>query len=283
MKSTRRRAWTTLATVIAVVAGPGRDTGLCAQVTEDRGIVTTLGLGFSMDWFGSRDLLISRRPWTGGGVTQNGFFLSFRTARSWHEINGWFGTLDTSPGRSFEFLRGSRRVSTVPAETDVVDASYTWLERVEGRWWLGVSATAQAMHTRYEMGTGAAEGFLYYAGLAMAGRREVGFGPGRSLTLSLRIPLLGWVARSPYSTVDEARLQANSDVLHRLRHGEISTPDELQAVSGRAAYTHLLREHVGLHAAARLAWVRFADGPDYSALRAGLDLGLVFQWSGGAR
>ncbi len=253
-----------------------------AQDRDDETTRVTVGVGVSADYVRTLDGLISPRPHDGAGITQNGVFVSIEDPESYHEIDFWLGKLDVTSG-SFPFRRGTTTVQSPDSETEILDAAYTYMARLTGNVWMGLSLAANAIHTQYELGAGAAEGFLYAASLrlALGGTRDLS--EQASLRFGLRVPLVGWATRPTYSTVDEARFQSGSDVWHRLEQGHVFSPLSLQGVSGRASLLQALGEHVGVRAAIRFDYTRHHDQAVFESFRAGLDLGIVIRWPGAAR
>jgi hypothetical protein len=278
-----RRMHVALTVATIAITGIACESRAAAQCTTGDNTSGIVGLGVSADYLGSRDLLISPRPWHGTGLSQNGFIVTLCSGSSMHEAGAWVGALDVAPDGRFSFLRGNARVSPESSQAELFDVSYSWLRRLSDRWWLGASAAARATHTRYEMGTGAAEGYLYWLGFQITGRRDFELGGGRSFSLSLRLPVFGWAARSPFSTVDEERLQSGNDIIHRIRKGEVFTPMNLLGLATRLTYLHPLGERFGVWSALRLGYVSYTDGPRYKEFRAGMDLGASIRWSGGGQ
>jgi hypothetical protein len=272
-----------LGLAVLTLAASGRCRTVSAQPPAGEGFVTSLGVGVSGDHLATRDRLVSPRPHRGSSLGQKGFFLSVAGAKSCHEVELRTGSLAVASGDPFRFERGGRGVITPESETELVEASYTFLRRITERSWVGVSVAGDASHTKYELGVSGAESFLYQLSLQLTGRRDVDLGPRRWLGIQLRLPLLAWVARPTFSTVDEARLQAGSDVLHRLGNGKLATPLELRGLSGRIAFHQVLGSHVGFRAAMRLGYVRHDDPERFEAVRAGLELSLLIRWPGGDR
>jgi hypothetical protein len=269
-----------LIVAVSVTAWVGMRSPCAAQDRDGAGVVTRFGLGFSADYFASLDPLVSPRPYSGTDVHQNGFFLSLSTGGSDHEIEARYGKLAVASDEGFSFTRGGRSVSTPESESEVVSASYTLLLRLANRWWAGFALAADATHTKYELGASASEGFLYFGSMDLAGRHDIDIGTGRALQLRLRIPLIGWATRPTYSTVDEARLQANGDISHRLKHGDWVTSADLQAVWGRMRFQQEVGSHVGVHAALRFGYVRHVREERFESLSIGLDLGAFLRWPG---
>jgi hypothetical protein len=268
---------------VGAVAALGLNSPCTAQHPDAAGVVARLGLGVSADYFASLDPLVSPRTYSGTDVHQNGFYLSFATPGSDHEIEGWYGKLDVASDGGFNFTRRGQNVGTPESEAEILSASYTLLLRLANRWWAGFAVAADASHTKYEFGASAAEAFLYFVSLDLAGRHDFDLGPGRALQLRLRIPLVGWATRPPYSTVDEERLQASSDVSHRLEQGDWFTPASLRGVSARMRIQQELGSHVGVHAALRFGFVRYHGKGRFDSIRAGLDLGAFLRWPGSDR
>lgn len=246
--------------------------------------VTTFGVSVRADYLRSRDALVSPRAYQGFGLSQNGFVIGVRTAGSIHELTGWIGTVDIGSGDRFDYTVAGRSARTPSSEAELGEGAYTYLRPISGgRLWLGLAASLQTTHTRYELAAGVAEGFLYVAAVEAVGRREFALQGDRILLVSLRLPLLGWSARPRYSTVDEDRLTASSDFLHRMNQGRLRALHQLRSASARIGLIEPLGDVFAVRGGVILGYSRDPDPEPYSALRAAFDLALTVTWPGADR
>ncbi|NNF26213.1 MAG: hypothetical protein HKO53_07840 [Gemmatimonadetes bacterium] len=253
-------------------------TGLGAQ---ESATVTTLGLSVATDYFANQDALVSPRRHDGVGVGPGAFTIAVERPGSRHGFGIGLRRLDIAAGPNFSYTIRGGQARTIDSEVTLVDAFYSYMRRLDdGRWWLGGAASLNLAHSEYEFGAGAAEGFLYVASLQAVGGRTLMSEEDRSLAVRVRLPLLAWVARPPFSTVDEERLQSSNDFFHRLGTGEVVLPGDYSAVAAIADYRQALSDHLGLSVAGRLEYVRHSDQGQFISARAGIDIGLSVQWGG---
>lgn len=258
----------------------------CLRAQQDavgQGSEWSLGFGFRVERFTSQDRLVSPRPHHGIGPSQGGITLDVRTPASRHRFAVWFGALDVADDPfSYQGRGGPRSVPNGSAELG--EAVYSFTHRVgDSPWWMGAEASADVAHVEYEFGSGSADGFLYYGALGAAVIRDVDVGRERRLELQLGIPLVAWTARSPFTTVDEERLQASSDFFHRVGTGRLTGIPTLAALRFAAVFTAPMTSRTAFRAAGRIAYTRHDDPETFTALRTGVDLGFSLRFGGGVQ
>ena len=273
--------WAALATAFGLGMAPAGGVGDGLQGQEQPRL-TTFGLSARFDHFAAVDPLASPRLHGGSGFSQNGFVVSLETDRTLHQLEAWYGSVPVTADDGFSYRGRFGSLRTERSSAALGDAAYRHLRRMgDSPWWLGFALSFQVNHIEYEFSAGSAEGFFYVAAFEVDGRRSVELGDGRRLLFDLRVPLLGWAARPRYSTVDEERLQENSDFLHRISTAKPVTPADFQAATARVQYEHPLGRRLGFRSAAQVGYSRHDGAADYRALRFGVEAGLTIGWGGG--
>ena len=277
--------WNTLAIALAlslltmlgvpgtrVDAGIAANAGLAAQQFRPR---AAAGLSLRVEHFGNHEGLVSPLPFAGIGPSQVGAFFTLESDTWSHRIDIAFGTMGIAASDGFS--EGSLGTGRSPDQSQVSlgDASHTTLRRLgTGPWWVGIASSFELEHSEYELGAGAAEGFLYALSASLTGRRDVWLGSNGRLSAELSVPLLAWVARPTFSTVDEERLMAPSDLGHRLRTGAWEGPLDYQTASARVDHHSALAGRIGGRAGVRFGYRRHTAGGHYASARLSFDVSL---------
>lgn len=174
-------------------------------------------------------------------------------------------------------------VETGPTGSTLVDLRVAHGRRVLDRAWtleVGGSFTTHLEQHYYPYGfTGVAN---YLGTLSLSPWVEAGFEPGKRHHVSVEawLPVLTWVARSPYAVHDDEYLWHTRDtnplaVASRfIGAGEMSTPLSYQSVHLRTTWSIDLSEHLGLLVAGRLDAVHLTDPSPLAELQLGVNAGL---------
>ena len=241
---------------------------------------TVIALSLAAEGLSNQDDLVSARRLDGSSLGLGHVSVTHTDGPARHEFRIGLRSLELTSQDPFSYQVRGGALRSPPSEATVGDASYAYSRKVGSSWHVGGAAGLDVEHTEYEYGAGSAEGFLYVASVQALLERTILEGP-RSLAVQVRIPLVSWVARPPFSTVDEERLQADNDFLHRLGTGETAFPGRLWLVDGRARYRQVLSGRLAWIADLRVRYARYDDPSAIRSLRYGADLGFGVRFGGG--
>ena len=240
-----------------------------------------LSFGARVERVDTQDELVSPRVYSAFGVTQIGGSLARFGAGSRHELTFWYGESALRSGDPFTYLSRGRTVRTPETTTTLGEASYAWARSLGSTSWrLGAQVEARVQHTEYELGSGSAEAFLYAGTLGIAVHGVPFSDARRRVAVRVSIPVVGWVSRPPPSTVDEARLNADSDFFHRVATGSVTVPYELRAADLTVRFSRRFGSMAWGWAAARAGLQWHDGGGRYAATQVGFAVGLSLEWGG---
>lgn len=166
-----------------------------------------------------------------------------------------------SSGMEYTYLQDGERREASPSPITVLDIRYAYGRRVgSGKWDIRVGATQYTHLEQFDWVFGFNGHGTYAGALELAPWVDARVSPGQRHHVELEawVPLLTWVARSPYAIHDDQYLWHNRDtnpaaiLVRYIGAGKLRTPMDYQAVHARGSWAIDLNQHFAVLVAAQL-------------------------------
>jgi hypothetical protein len=180
-------------------------------------------------------------------------------------------------------------LTTLPSNFWLIDLGASHLRKIGGKmertaWYAGLSLDAQLGALFYEFGEYGAFGYTTVASLSptVAGRWNLG--SKNSLQFSAKLPLLNWVARSPYAINDDDFIERQSShrslktLLRLCSDGNLASLGQLQAGSFSTKFQRKINEKWAASLGYDFALLRSQDPHPLTAIENGVVVGIARTW-----
>jgi hypothetical protein len=181
-------------------------------------------------------------------------------------------------------------LTTLPSNFWLIDLSADHLRRVggaaEGRmaWYAGLSLDVQLGALFYEFGEYGAFGYTTLASLSPSVAGSWNLGEKNKLLFSAKLPLLNWLARSPYAINDDDFIERQSShrgfktLLRLSADGNLASLGQVQAGSLSAKFQRKINEKWAASLGYDFALLRSQDPHPLTAIENGVTVGIARLW-----
>lgn len=184
----------------------------------------------------------------------------------------------------------SEPLTSLPSNFWLIDLGASHLRRVCGAaertaWYAGLSLDVQLGALFYDFGEYGAFGYTTIGSLSPTVEGNWNFGEKNSLQFSAKLPLLNWLARSPYAINDDDFIERQSShrglktLLRLSADGHLASLDQAQAGSFSAKFQRKIAEKWIASLGYDFALLRSQDPHPLTAIENGVVVGIAWAWS----
>jgi hypothetical protein len=183
----------------------------------------------------------------------------------------------------------SEPLTTLPSNFWLIGLGVSHLRRVGGAagrtaWYAGLSLDVQLGALFYDFGEYGAFGYTTIASLSPTVAGKWNLGEKNSLQFSAKLPLLNWLARSPYAINDDDFIERQSShrglktLLRLSADGHLASLGEVQAGSFSAKFQRKINEKWTASLGYDFALLRSQDPHPLTAIENGVVVGIARTW-----
>lgn len=180
-------------------------------------------------------------------------------------------------------------LTTLPSNFWLIDLGASHLRKVGGEsgrsdWYGGLSLNLQMGALFYDFAEYGTFGYTTIASLSPTVAGKWSFGEKNSLQFSAKLPLLNWLARSPYAINDDDFIERQSShrglktLLRLSADGHLASLGQVQAGSFSAKFQRKINEKWAASLGYDFALLRSQDPHPLTAIENGVVVGIARSW-----
>ncbi len=244
---------TTLIAVLILLSLPA---WLCAQASKNT-VFLSLGPGH----VARQDLVFS--PFVHRAVSPLCINLGYtRQAKLRQSCRLGFATYQASVTDTYAYLEDSEDTQTYPHQFTLIDLNYGIGKSIGRGFSAGLQLQAGIQSLAYSFGrVSSSFGYFAHFGLGVSLEKQVAVGKHGNLSAGLKLPLLNWLARSPYLVNDDEFIEntySHSGIktfFAFIVDGQAATLDTYQSADLQLRYQYKLSKKWSVGAEYTLAWM----------------------------
>lgn len=250
----------------------------------------SLGLEYGLHHLQRQDLAFSPLVYRGQALPN--LHLTFRriNGRRQQAVDLGVKAFSATSNERFTYLkwRTLEPTETLPSTFVGLHLRYTYLRHLNSsaklKVWAGAGLENQIDAMFLEFGGAGAFGYGTYLSLSPTGQLQYLPSPRTSFFAELAVPLVSWVARSPYAVNDDGYIwnqrshQALPTLLNLMGDGEVSTLNQLQQVRLQVGYQRALSGRFSFRTRYEGTYARYTRPRQTITLTNSLSFGLQYHF-----